>query len=102
MLQRYKPNIHVKFVCWQPPQLGWVKCSSDGASKGNPGRCFYRYCVRNHLRDLVYAALDYIGIVTDMTAEARAVNKGLRYCHITLLSIYRSGGGFFKLSKHSN
>ncbi|MCI19430.1 ribonuclease H protein, partial [Trifolium medium] len=24
-------------IVWQPPTVRWVKCNSDGASKGNPG-----------------------------------------------------------------
>jgi hypothetical protein len=28
---------HYRDYIWQPPPLLWVKCNSDGVSKGNPG-----------------------------------------------------------------
>lgn len=80
MLQRYRPYIHVRLVTWKPPQLGWIKCSSDGASKGNPGKSYYGFCVRDCLGDILYAESNYIGVATNMIVEARATKEGLIYC----------------------
>ncbi|MCH89989.1 ribonuclease H protein [Trifolium medium] len=40
-------------IIWQSPPLRWVKCNSDGASKGNPGLsacgCIFRDNQANNL-----------------------------------------------------
>ncbi|KAK6791473.1 hypothetical protein RDI58_010554 [Solanum bulbocastanum] len=40
-------------VCWKPPE-GILKCNTDGASRGNPGRSSYGFWLRNSVGDLVY------------------------------------------------
>lgn len=42
-LNGFKVRIHpcnaliIKQVDWHPPFVGWIKCNSDGTSRGNPG-----------------------------------------------------------------
>lgn len=81
MLQRYKPTLHFKIVRWKPPEIDWVKCNTDGASKGNPGESAYDFCVRNCAGDLMYAEAQSIGLTTNMEAEIMAVWKALLFCY---------------------
>lgn len=36
--------------------------------------------MRNNLGDILYAESAYIGVATNMVAEARVVKEGLNYC----------------------
>lgn len=36
VLQSYRSSYSFKEVKWMPPETGWVKGNTDGASKGNP------------------------------------------------------------------
>jgi len=67
-------------VSWKPPSEGWVTCNTDGASKGNPGKSSYGYCIRDGNGDLIYAEAHNIGEATNMEAEVMAVWKALHYC----------------------
>ncbi|KAH0693326.1 hypothetical protein KY290_021507 [Solanum tuberosum] len=80
MLQRYKPTLHYHIVNWKLPEEGWIKCNTDGASKGNPGQSAYEFCMRNNNGDLVYAEGEDIGVATNMEAEAIALWKALQFC----------------------
>jgi len=44
-----------KVVRWFPPPIRWLKCNTDGASKGNPGLSSVAFCIRDHTGDLVVA-----------------------------------------------
>lgn len=37
MLKGYKPKLYYSLVKCNCPEDGWVKCNTNGASKGNPG-----------------------------------------------------------------
>ncbi|KAK6774845.1 hypothetical protein RDI58_030085 [Solanum bulbocastanum] len=37
-LESYIPRLHYRRVCWEFPSGQWIKCNTDGASRGNPGK----------------------------------------------------------------
>lgn len=80
LLQSYKPRIHFLAVRWELPEQGWIKCNTDGASRGNPGESSYAFCIRNTKGDLVEAKAQCIRITTNMEAKTMAMVKALRKC----------------------
>lgn len=48
------------------PNIGWVKCNTDGACIGNPGKSSYGFCIIHYQGYLLYAEATYIGIVTNI------------------------------------
>lgn len=36
-LSDYRPKFFYHTVSWELPSVGYLKCNTDGASKGNPG-----------------------------------------------------------------
>lgn len=77
ILQNYIPKLYVENIVWRKPKEGKVKCNCDGASKGNPGRSSYAFCVRNHQRGLLWAEAGRIGFNTNTKAEAIVILKCL-------------------------
>ncbi|KAH0715454.1 hypothetical protein KY284_008359 [Solanum tuberosum] len=69
VLQNYKPTLHYHLASWKPPSEGWITCNTDGASKGNPGKSAYGYCIRDGNGDLIYAEAHNIGEATNMEVE---------------------------------
>ncbi|KAK4721356.1 hypothetical protein R3W88_011589 [Solanum pinnatisectum] len=57
----------------------WLKCTTDGATRGNPELSFYGFCIRDHKGDLCYAQAGVLGQTTNVHAEARAILEALRY-----------------------
>lgn len=55
MMENYTLKLKVCKVMWEFPSAGWLKINTDGASRGNPGRSFIRYCVRDEKGDIVRA-----------------------------------------------
>ncbi|KAK4733429.1 hypothetical protein R3W88_007690 [Solanum pinnatisectum] len=45
ILGTYKPRLYYYIVKWKPPDVGQVKCNTNGASKGNPGETAYGFCL---------------------------------------------------------
>ncbi|KAH0746243.1 hypothetical protein KY285_007900 [Solanum tuberosum] len=80
LLQRYRPTLFYHIVRWTRPKEGWVKCNTDGASRGNPGMSSYGFCLRDSSGDLLYAEAKRIGFATNMVAEITAIWKAMRYC----------------------
>nr|XP_009787486.1 PREDICTED: uncharacterized protein LOC104235426 [Nicotiana sylvestris] len=76
----YKPYVVTKRVIWQLPYHGWFKYNTDGASRGNPGRCSYGFCVRDCARELVYAKAIEIGLSKNIIDEAKTIVEGFYYC----------------------
>ena len=56
-----------------------MKCNTDGASKGNSGESVCGFCIRNKIRDPIYAQEDKIGISMNIEAKARAIQEALRF-----------------------
>lgn len=68
--------VHSKIVKWVPP-MGWLKCNTDGASRGNPGPSASAFCLRNHEGRLLGAKGVKIVDSSNLVAEARAISEGL-------------------------
>ncbi|WMV17864.1 hypothetical protein MTR67_011249 [Solanum verrucosum] len=79
-LGNYKPKIYYSSITWKPPELGTLKCNIDGASRGNPGRSAYGFCLRNHKGDLIYAQGEEINECTNIEAEAIAIKEAIYHC----------------------
>lgn len=79
-LENYTPKIHCIPVSWNPPERGVIKCNTDGASRGNPGRSTYSFCLRDSIGDLIYAQGEEIQEGTNVEAEAIAIREALAHC----------------------
>ncbi|XP_060190462.1 uncharacterized protein LOC132619635 [Lycium barbarum] len=80
MLEGGKARVKVTQVRWNLPPLGWCACNTDGASRGNPGRSAYGFCLRDAEGNLLYAQAEEIGYATNIEAEIVAILEALRYC----------------------
>lgn len=80
LLQEYSSKIYFKIVRWILPEVGWIKCNTDEASKGNSGISSYEFCLRDETGDILYAKAKNIRVTTNMKAELIAVEEALRYC----------------------
>lgn len=47
--------------------------NTDGASRGNPRPCAYRYSIRNEAGNLLYAESQCFGTINNIVAEAKAI-----------------------------
>lgn len=52
-LQKYTPIISSQAVRWKFPVKVQCKCSSGGASKGNPDTSACSFCIRNSKGELI-------------------------------------------------
>lgn len=75
-LQEYEPKQYYQLVQWSRPEEGWIKCNTDGATKGVSS---YGVYIRNEDGDLLYAEANRIGITTNMVAELTGIWQALRY-----------------------
>lgn len=75
-----KSRLYHYIVRWDAPHEDMIKCSTDGACKGNPGISAYGYCLRNIIGDLLHGAAENIGITTNVEAEMRAIIESIRNC----------------------
>ncbi|WMV30576.1 hypothetical protein MTR67_023961 [Solanum verrucosum] len=76
----FRPRFVSKWVKSHPPPSGWLKCNTDGASRGNPRPCAAAFCIKNHEGDLVIAKGVRIPDSTDLVVEAIAIKEGLQCC----------------------
>ncbi|KAH0691451.1 hypothetical protein KY289_018809 [Solanum tuberosum] len=79
-LEGYKANHNSKIVRWFPPPTGWLKCNTDGASKGNPGPSSAAFCIRDQNGNFLAAKGVKMIDSTNLVAEARAIREGLMFC----------------------
>lgn len=63
-----------------PPPNNWLKCNTDGASRGNPGPSSAAFCIRDHEGNLVVAKGFRLPDTTNLIAESRAIRESLQYC----------------------
>jgi len=85
-LQRHNNSYNINIVRWIPPPINWVKCNTDGASRGNPGPSSAAFCIRDYSGSLVVAKGFKIHNTSNLVAEARAIREGLFFCKEHLLS----------------
>lgn len=78
-LEKYKPELYYLPVYWKP-QEGCLKCNTDGASRGNPGRSTYGFVLRNSTGELIYAQGEEIEEGSNLQAEAIAIREALAHC----------------------
>ncbi|XP_060170728.1 uncharacterized protein LOC132601671 [Lycium barbarum] len=88
-LHTYTPKLRITQVCWRPPDIGWMKCNTDGASRGNPGRSSWSFCLRNANGDLVFAQSKEMkeGNFSNTEAEAKAILQALRHMEINQMVV---------------
>lgn len=55
MMEQYLPKLKITKVVWEYPTTGWIKVNTNGACRGNPGRCYIGFVLRNAEGDVVYA-----------------------------------------------
>lgn len=56
-------------VSWIPPPCGWVKCNTDGASRGNPGHASGAGIFRGSIGDFMGCFSIYLGIESSLFGE---------------------------------
>ncbi|XP_059306276.1 uncharacterized protein LOC132057675 [Lycium ferocissimum] len=81
MSKRYSPRTKGIQVNWRPPEMGWIKCNTDGATRGNPGRGSWGFCVRNENGDLIAVKAKELtnSRCTNTQAETTAILHAIRY-----------------------
>ncbi|KAH0679931.1 hypothetical protein KY284_021016 [Solanum tuberosum] len=79
LLESCHPKISYKIVRWSAPSPKWLKCNTDGASRGNPGPSSAAFCIRNLRGEIIVAKGFLLPNTTNMVAEARAIREGLMY-----------------------
>ncbi|KAM3321265.1 hypothetical protein P3S67_008467 [Capsicum chacoense] len=80
VLEKFVPALKVTQVCWNLPPDNWLKCNTDGVSRGNPGRSSYAFCIRDPLGDLMYAEAKETSEGTNTFSETIAILEEARYC----------------------
>lgn len=78
-LEDYRPKLYHHKVIQKLPPMGYQKCNTDGATKGNPGPNFYGFCIRDHRGNLCYAQAGLLGQLTNIQAEAKAILEAIKY-----------------------
>lgn len=68
-LEQYNPRISSTVVRWFTPPEGWLKCNTDGASRGNPSPSAIAFCIRNKEGNLLVAKGVKIGETTNLAAK---------------------------------
>ncbi|WMV30097.1 hypothetical protein MTR67_023482 [Solanum verrucosum] len=78
--EQYRPLIKSQVVIWRKPEIGWLKCNTDGACRGNLGERSAAFCIRDADGNLVYAEAKRLWITNSIQAEARAIQGGIQHC----------------------
>lgn len=75
-LQGHRNNCSINIVRWIPPPTNWVKCNTNGTSRGNPGPSSTAFCIRDYSGSLMVAKGFKIQDTSNL-AEARPIREGL-------------------------
>ncbi|KAG5581003.1 hypothetical protein H5410_051630, partial [Solanum commersonii] len=81
-----KPVVYSNIVIWVPPSIGWLKCNTGGASRGNPGLSASVFCLRNHEGKFLGAKGVKIIDSTILVVEPRAISR-LNLIHIKMFLV---------------
>lgn len=79
-LERYTPLISSTVVKWRCPDGVRYKCNSDDSSQLNRRVSSIAFCIRNSLRELVYARANKHDGFTTLEAEVKGFKGGFVYC----------------------
>jgi len=77
--EQYRPIIKSQVVIWKKPEIGWLKCNTDGACRGNPGESSAAFYIRDADGNLVYDEAKRLGITNSIKAEAIAIQGGIQH-----------------------
>lgn len=80
ILSTYIPKLYYAKITWALPPTGRLKVNTDGASRGNPGRSSYSFCLRDERGNLVFAQAQEIHSTTNIEAETKVVLEAMKYC----------------------
>ncbi|XP_060194905.1 uncharacterized protein LOC132624092 [Lycium barbarum] len=78
-LEGVRSTSSIRLVHWNYPRVGWFKCNTDGASRGNPGLSSVAFCIRDDRGDLVYASARQLQVTTNIVAEATVMRDAVIY-----------------------
>lgn len=84
VLENHYTRMKVTKVLQECKPLGWLKCNTDGASRGNPGLSSYAFCLRVEKGDVKYAKRGIIENTTNIVAEARAILETSKHNQIII------------------
>ncbi|WJX41072.1 hypothetical protein P8452_28481 [Trifolium repens] len=73
------PPPSIKQVNWIRPPFNWVKCNTDGASRGSPGASSCGGIFRDHLGTFLGAFSANIGVATSLYAEICAAIYAIEF-----------------------
>lgn len=76
----YIPILESRMVTWNPLNLVFFKCNSDGASKENPDPSSGDFCIKNKEGDFVYVEVRRLFIRTNQATKVVALRLGLEHC----------------------
>ncbi|XP_019167697.1 PREDICTED: uncharacterized protein LOC109163410 [Ipomoea nil] len=79
-----KKCVHVgkmRWVCWQPPETGWIKFNTDGAFKRNTGLASAGGLARDHKGEWLFGFMTNIGVSNSFAAELWGLREGLRLAY---------------------
>ncbi|KAL6178868.1 hypothetical protein ACLB2K_050385 [Fragaria x ananassa] len=81
--RRKKPR---NWVRWEPPNPGWLKLNTDGASKGNPGLSGGGSILRDPNGNVIFLTFRGYGVQTALVAEFLALIDGIKtFCDLGLM-----------------
>lgn len=69
-MHSHSPKLSYTLVRWLCPNIGGLKCNTDGASRGNVGVSSYGFCHRDWHGDVINVEAGSIGIPTNVITEA--------------------------------
>ncbi|MDV3190795.1 MAG: ribonuclease H family protein, partial [Candidatus Phytoplasma australasiaticum] len=72
-------KLYYRLVTWRFPDGEWIKHNTDGDCKGNPSYNSYGFCLRDTKGDIIYAEAGFIGLTTNIVAEATTVLKAIQH-----------------------
>lgn len=69
-------------IIWQKPPCGWVKCNTNGASRGNLGLATCGGIFRDSSGVIMGCFSDFLGTLTSFQAELVAIMLAIERLHL--------------------